>query len=606
MNSASLLYEVSTRLAVGGAGLIYKATERATGRAVVLKLLLSGEEVAHPLDAHSLLRDAPGISLMTGENIVALLNAFQDEDGTVLVYEFAEGTRGVDVPGTCPIPASDALDVAAQVLSALHGGEYHQYPHGDLKPSDITLGRSAEGRPLVKVLDWGLANYRREPTPAALPYTAPERLDGASPSHVADLFSAGAVLHYLFTGGQPVEAKTKEEFAAAWRRPHLHPLQRLRPDLPASLVNLIARLLQPDPAQRPASAAEALTVLTASGAAPRQFEPMRVNPAPAKTPHRSQAGQRTMIATSALPRAGHPGRVIVRMKQKSKSSALPVPSLLLLMALGIGGIYYWSTQTGTGSKPGLANTPEPSKPQPSKAESQPSPVNTAPRPAPVVAESSAPVAAPAPARVAESVKPPAPVVAADGRATFSSSAAPPAVDGSDIANLAVQTVTDKWFFESISEQGAADAAKGVTFYTGNSPVLLRAITFKMVPGCMKAATPAKPTTWTIRLGTVTRKAFKQIVSAQAEQTADTGKGDYLTWTFATPVPLPADTTFAADVAMRSRTEWTTGIPYLACSGNVPTPGVRESYHSGDNGKGGSTISRSEEIDRIFHLDLEAR
>jgi hypothetical protein len=191
---------------------------------------------------------------------------------------------------------------------------------------------------------------------------------------------------------------------------------------------------------------------------------------------------------------------------------------------------------------------------------------------------------------------------ADGL-TFFSSAEPPAVDSADIANLAEQTGTDKWFYGGGNERYGADAAKGLTFTTGDAPVVFKAVTYKIAAGCRKTATPEKPTTWTIRLGTLSGNNFTEITRKQVDQVADTGAGDYMTWTFATPVPLAANTTYAVDAAMTSRTDWTTGIPYLAVSKNVTTPGVGISYHSGDRGSGGATISPSAAIDRIFHVDL---
>lgn len=91
-----------------------------------------------------------------------------------------------------------------------------------------------------------------------------------------------------------------------------------------------------------------------------------------------------------------------------------------------------------------------------------------------------------------------------------------------------------------------------------------------------------------------------------DQTEATGEGHYITWTFATPVPLTVNTTYAVDVTMRSRTAWQTGIPYLSCSKNVTTLGVGDFYNSGDRGAGGTTISPSQEIDRVFHVDLQAQ
>jgi serine/threonine protein kinase len=103
MSRATKFYEINTCLVVGDASLVYKATELASGRTVALELLLPGEQISHPLDAEALLRDAPGISRIAGVNIVQLLDAFRDDDGPVLVYEFADGTRGLDVPARCTI-----------------------------------------------------------------------------------------------------------------------------------------------------------------------------------------------------------------------------------------------------------------------------------------------------------------------------------------------------------------------------------------------------------------------------------------------------------------------------------------------------------------------
>jgi hypothetical protein len=213
---------------------------------------------------------------------------------------------------------------------------------------------------------------------------------------------------------------------------------------------------------------------------------------------------------------------------------------------------------------------------------------------------------PPPAPVEAVSKPLANTTTVAEGAIFASSAEPPAVDSYDVANLAAQKGTDKWFFQSGDERYGADAAKGQTFTIGTAPLLFKALTYKIASGSKKSASSENPTTWTIRLGTVSGKNFTEITTKQAEQTADMGAGDYVTWTFTTPVPLAADTTYAVDVAMRSRTVWTTGIPYLATSGNVTTQGVGACYNSGDRGIGGSTIETSAGIDRIFHVDLEAR
>ena len=129
-------------------------------------------------------------------------------------------------------------------------------------------------------------------------------------------------------------------------------------------------------------------------------------------------------------------------------------------------------------------------------------------------------------------------------ATFSSSATAPTVDSTDVANYAAQTGTDKWFFQSANESNPSDAA-----------------------------TVANPTTWTIRLGTLSGTNFTQCAS----ETANTGTGHYITWTLTTPSitwTKSADFTgtFTVETCDTLGGIWTTvthGINVIITGNNVP-------------------------------------
>ena len=177
-------------------------------------------------------------------------------------------------------------------------------------------------------------------------------------------------------------------------------------------------------------------------------------------------------------------------------------------------------------------------------------------------------------------------------ATMSSSPTAPVVNGQDIANYGTVASNDKWF----AENSAAGAAKGQTFRTGSTAVLLKAITYQ-------TSTVAMPTKgYAIRVGTVAGTAFTQIARETASQTSAWAAGNYVTWTFATPVPLAANTNYGIDVGMTSSTSsWQTGIPYINTTANVYTNGAL--YNSGTSGTGTATISTGS-TDRIFHLDLQ--
>jgi autotransporter-associated beta strand protein len=184
--------------------------------------------------------------------------------------------------------------------------------------------------------------------------------------------------------------------------------------------------------------------------------------------------------------------------------------------------------------------------------------------------------------------------------TFSSSTTAPVASGYDIANLAAQTGTDKWFFQSANEANPSDAAKGQTFITGTTTVNLKALTYKISAGNMKGA----PTTYTVRVGTVSGTTFTQIASETFSQTATTASGAYMKWTFTNPVTLAPSTTYAIDVGMVSGVSSSSGIPYLGYTANITNARIGSYYDSGDLGEGDNTLDFTTARDRIFHLDLE--
>lgn len=179
-------------------------------------------------------------------------------------------------------------------------------------------------------------------------------------------------------------------------------------------------------------------------------------------------------------------------------------------------------------------------------------------------------------------------------ATMSASATAPPVNGLDIANNGAVTGNDKWFFEN----SAAGAAKGQTFTTGSTPVLLKSITYQVTSS--QKAEPTKQ--YKIRVGTVSGTSFTQIASETATQTFTCNGGHYTTWTLTTPVLLATTTTYGIDVGMTGSTSaWQTGIPYINTTANTYPGGAL--YSSGTNGLGTATITAGTN-ERIFHIDLQ--
>jgi len=273
-------YDILTRIAVGNGALVYRAVDKETTRQVALKLLVQDGDLDHRFNVDALLADAKKLTQITGAHVCHLLDAHTDEDGPVLIYEFADGITGTELPPKRKLEGPHALDIAAQLLSALRSGERQRCPHGDLKPSNIVFVDLPDGRLFTLVLDWGLAAHRTALPDDSLPFLSPERLAGGAASHSADLFSTGAILFFLFTGKLLVAGATREELRAAWQRARPAVLAEMRPDLPAKFVQWVCSLLELAPEKRPPSAVDAATTLATLNPPPPPTPPEAIRPRP--------------------------------------------------------------------------------------------------------------------------------------------------------------------------------------------------------------------------------------------------------------------------------------------------------------------------------------
>lgn len=115
------------------------------------------------------------------------------------------------------LPLDQALWVGTAVCEAVVYAHRHGVAHLDLKPSNVLLRNTAEGWPLPKVADWGLAKLmlnENETSKGLTPaYAAPEQFHSdryGSPEHETDIYQVGVLVYELVTGRLPFEGAASD------------------------------------------------------------------------------------------------------------------------------------------------------------------------------------------------------------------------------------------------------------------------------------------------------------------------------------------------------------------------------------------------------------
>jgi serine/threonine-protein kinase len=273
-------YEILEKLREGGMGAIYKVRHRLLDELRVVKVIRANLE--SPDASDRFLREARVAIRLRHPNIAQLHDFAIASDGNAyIVMELIDGSTLQEIlklHGPPPIPLS--LEVARQAVKALGYLHRQRIVHRDVSPDNLMLTRDADGHPLVKLIDLGIAKafegaggltttgiFLGKPR-----YASPEQFSGTGLDARSDLYSFGVVLYELLTGYCPISGSDPASFMAGHLlRPPLD-FSESDPDgkLPQALRELLLKTLAKEPVQRIGSAEELLWALTM---VQDQFEP---------------------------------------------------------------------------------------------------------------------------------------------------------------------------------------------------------------------------------------------------------------------------------------------------------------------------------------------
>jgi eukaryotic-like serine/threonine-protein kinase len=281
-------YRLEAVLGRGGMATVWRGVDERLGRRVAVKLL-DRADTADPAMLQRFDREARTAGGLTHPNIVAVYDVGTDNGVPYLVMEFIDGTSLAALLASGPLPIDQAVDVARQACDALAMTHAQGVVHRDIKPANILLTTNGT----VKVCDFGIARLAyQQQTNLTAPhsaigtsaYMAPEQASGAAVDARTDLYALGCVMYAMLTGHPPFTGDNP--LTVLWQQQHqpAPAVASLRPDTPADLDALIARLLAKDPSGRPATATEVRDRLVAgAGSGTAAAPPTRAIPVASRT-----------------------------------------------------------------------------------------------------------------------------------------------------------------------------------------------------------------------------------------------------------------------------------------------------------------------------------
>ncbi len=278
-------FRILRRLASGASSDVLLA--RAEGphgfqRVVALKIILAGP--GHDAEfERNFAKEASAYARLSHPAVVKLYDFFAVEGQLVLVLEYVDGLplhklRAMLASGGHLIDDRAALFLGFRVFSALAAahaardpalGELAPIVHYEVNPSNVLVPWDGN----VKVADFGIARAARIETDArtgfikgTYGYSAPEQASRKEATLRADVYSAGLILWELLARRKAIQRGTLNDaqVAEAMAHPGYPSLDRVRPDLDASVRDAVRRALEPDPDRRDITAEAMVDVLRRS------------------------------------------------------------------------------------------------------------------------------------------------------------------------------------------------------------------------------------------------------------------------------------------------------------------------------------------------------
>ena len=335
-------YRLDSRIATGGMGEVWRATDTLLDREVAVKLLKT-EYADDAVFRSRFETEARHAAALHHPGIAAVFDVGESSatDGSgqprpFLVMELVEGqplsallaTANANSRELDPQVVRDLLSQVGEALGAAHrAGIIHR----DVKPANLIVTPQQQ----VKVTDFGIARAadgvgitRTGAVMGTPQYLSPEQAEGKPATSASDVYALGVVAFECLAGRRPFDAESPVATALAHIR---EPVPELPASVPRDLAAVVRRALSKSPADRyPDGAAFAAALRDPATAATAVVRTPVAAPMPVPDPTRTQV----LAATPVVPPTGPVTTSTTTTSSRSSTGPI-VAAVLLLVALAV-------------------------------------------------------------------------------------------------------------------------------------------------------------------------------------------------------------------------------------------------------------------------------
>jgi serine/threonine-protein kinase len=273
-------YELTSRIAVGGMGEVWKGRDSVIDREVAAKILKE-EYLSDQGFLDRFRAEARSMGAVSHPGIAAVYDYGEETGSPYLVMEYVPGEPlSALIDRNVVLPEADVLELTAQSAEALGSAHRSGVVHRDVKPGNILVTPDFR----VKLTDFGIARVTDQApltktgqVMGTAQYLAPEQATGKGSTPKSDLYSLGIIMYEALAGRRPFTGDSQVAIAIAQ-------VNTAPPELPTTVSEPIRRLvdsllskkqeLRPESGEALATAARALRagdVAAAEAAVPQMI-----------------------------------------------------------------------------------------------------------------------------------------------------------------------------------------------------------------------------------------------------------------------------------------------------------------------------------------------